>query len=63
MLSFYVKFVQTDRWRDTDGRRDRQTTVKQYDPNLSIRGHNNCVKTILRITWNPPLEFNNQPYF
>ena len=29
MLSFHVKFVQTDRW----------TTVKQYAPNLSIRGH------------------------
>ena len=33
MLSFQVKFVQTDRW--TDGR----TTVKQYAPDLSIRGH------------------------
>ena len=33
MLSFHVKFVQTDR------RTDRQTTVKQYAPDLSIRGH------------------------
>ena len=32
MLSFHVKFVQTDRW----------TTVEQYapPPDLSIRGHN-----------------------
>ena len=29
MLSFHVKFVQTDRW----------TTVKQYTPHLSMRGH------------------------
>ena len=29
MLSFHVKFLQTDRW----------TTVKQYAPDLSIRGH------------------------
>ena len=35
MLSFHVKFVQTD--RRTDGR----TTVKQYAPDLSIRGHKN----------------------
>ena len=33
MLSFYGKFVQTD----TDGR----TTVKQYAPDLSMRGHKN----------------------
>ena len=33
MLSFHVKFVQTD------GRTDRLTTVKQYASNLSIRGH------------------------
>ena len=33
MLSFHVKFVQTDR------RIDRQTTVKQYAPDLSIQGH------------------------
>ena len=31
MLSFYVKFVQTD----------RQTTAKQSAPNLLIRGHKN----------------------
>ena len=33
MLSFHVKFVLTDK------RTDRRTTVKQYAPNLSIRGH------------------------
>ena len=33
MFSFHVKFVQTD--RRTDGR----TTVKQYAPDLSMRGH------------------------
>ena len=37
MLSFHVKFVQTD--RQTDGRTDRQTTVKQYALDLSIQGH------------------------
>ena len=31
MLSFRVKFMQTD----------KQTTVKQYAPNLSIQGHKN----------------------
>ena len=31
MLSFHVKFVQTD----------RRTTVKLYAPDLSIRGHKN----------------------
>ena len=31
MLSFHVKFVQTD----------RQTAVKQYAPDLSKRGHKN----------------------
>ena len=35
MLSFHVKFVQTDR------RTDRRTMVKQYAPNLLIRGHEN----------------------
>ena len=35
MLSFHVKFVQTDR------RTDRWTTVKQYAPDLLIRGHKN----------------------
>ena len=34
MLSFHVKFVQTD--RRTDGR----TMAKQYTPDLSMRGHN-----------------------
>ena len=32
MLSFHVKFVQTDR------RKDRQTEVKQYAPDPTIRG-------------------------
>ena len=36
MLSFHVKFVQTDRWKD-----GRQTTVKQYALDLSIPGHKN----------------------
>ena len=31
MLSFHVKFVQTD----------RRTTVKQYAPDLLIQGHKN----------------------
>ena len=35
MLRCHVKFVQTDR------RMDGQTTVKQYVPDLSIRGHKN----------------------
>ena len=41
MLSFHVKFVQTDRRVDgrTDGRTDSRTTVKQYAPDLSMRGH------------------------
>ena len=39
MLSFHVKFVQTD--RQMDGWTDRRTTVKQYAPDLSIRGHKN----------------------
>ena len=33
MLSFHVKFVQTDR------RTDGQTSVRQYVPDLSMRGH------------------------
>ena len=40
MLSFHVKFVQTD--RQTDTQTHRRTTVKQYAPDLSIRGHNNA---------------------
>ena len=41
MLSFHVKFVQTD------GR----TTVKQYAPDLSIRGHKKKLDlTILTLT-------------
>ena len=38
MLSFYVKFEQTD------GRTDRMTTVKQYAPDLSMRGHKKQLK-------------------
>ena len=37
MLSFHVKFVQTDRWMD------RQTTVKQYAYDLSIQEKASCV--------------------
>ena len=39
MLSFHLKFVQTD--RQTDEQTERRTTVKQYapPPHLSIRGH------------------------
>ena len=36
MLSFHVRFVQTDGW--TDRQTDRRTTVKQYAPDLLIRG-------------------------
>ena len=36
-LSFHVKFVQIDRQRDRW--MDRRTMVKQYAPNLTIRGH------------------------
>ena len=36
MLSFHVKFVQTD--RRIDRQADRRTKVKQYAPDLSIRG-------------------------
>ena len=34
MLSFHVKFVQTD--RRTDEWTDRRTSVKQYAPDLSM---------------------------
>ena len=33
MLSFHIKFAQTD------GRTDRRTMVKQYAPDISIQGH------------------------
>ena len=39
MLSFHVKFVQTD--GRTDGQRNRWTMVKQYAPDLSMREHKN----------------------
>ena len=39
MLSFHVKFVQTD--RQTDRQTERRTTVKQYAPDLSTGGHKN----------------------
>ena len=38
MLSFHVKFVQTDR------QTGRRTTVKQYDLDLLIRGHKNIME-------------------
>ena len=51
MLSFLVKFVQTDRRTDrrtdkrtdgqTTGRTDRWTMVKQYALDLSMQGHKN----------------------
>ena len=37
MLSFHVKIVQTDGWMD--GWTDRRTMVKQYAPDILIRGH------------------------
>ena len=40
MLSFHVKFVQIDRWMDG------QTTVKQYAPNLFIRGQKKNAKSL-----------------
>ena len=42
MFSFHVKFVQTDRQTDgqTNVRTDRQTTVKQYSPDISLQEHN-----------------------
>ena len=43
MLSFHVKFVQTDR------RTDRRTMVKQYAPDLLILGHKNNNPTELQI--------------
>ena len=52
MLSFHVKFVQTDRWTDglTDQQMDRWTTVKQHALDLSMRGHNHPYKdTISRM--------------
>ena len=42
MLSFHVKFVKTD--KQTDRQTDRWTTVEQYAPNLTIRGHKNACK-------------------
>ena len=44
MFSLHIKFVQTDR------QTDRQTTVKQYAPDLSIRGHKNV--SILKLYCN-----------
>ena len=41
MLSFHIKFVQTDR------RMDSWTTVKQYAPDLSIQGHKNLKFVVL----------------
>ena len=53
MLSFHVKFVVTD--RQTDKRADRRTdgqTVKQYAPDLSIRGHKNLENKIKNVLQN-----------
>ena len=44
MLSFHVQFVQTDR------QTDRLTTVKQYAPDLSIRGHINTQESIYKVS-------------
>ena len=41
MLSFHVKFVQTD------GQTDGQTTVKQYAPDLLMWGNKNRFKSLL----------------
>ena len=51
MLSFHVKFVPTDRRTDgrTNGRTDRRTTVKQYAPDLSIRGHRREKTLVVRL--------------
>ena len=45
MLSFHVKFVQTDK---TDGLTDRWTMVKQYAPDLWIQGLKNDFNNIKR---------------
>ena len=50
MLSFHVKFVQTD----------RRTTVKQYAPDLSIRGHKKGVEQALEISFYLLLFFRKQ---
>ena len=39
MLSFHVKFVQTDRW----------TTVKQNAPDLSIQGHRKNIMEVPKL--------------
>ena len=56
MLSFHVKFVQTD--RQTDRLTDRQTTVKQYTPGLSMCGHKNYLK--LQMGLNTIKSFNQE---
>ena len=50
MLSSQVMFL-ADRQMDrqTDGQRDRQTPVKQYAPDLSMRGHKNIEHCYTRI--------------
>ena len=40
MLSFRVKFVQTDRWTD------ERTTVKQYAPDLPMWGDKKPIQNI-----------------
>ena len=53
MLSSHVKFVQTD--RQTDGRTDRRTTVKQYapPPRSFDTGHKNVATIVI-----PPLQLH-----
>ena len=41
MLSFHIKFAQTD----------RRTMVKQYIPDVSMWGHKNGHHSLLTCTW------------
>ena len=50
MLSFHVKFVQTDTPTD------RWTTVKQYAPDLSIPGHKNVLILVI-LSVDQPMDF------
>ena len=51
MLSFHVKFVQTNRQTDgwTVGRTDRRTTVKQYAPTFRCGGIKSIIITVCNI--------------
>ena len=46
MLSFHIKFVKAD--RRTDRQTDGRTTVKQYAPDLSMRGHKKVSGDLIR---------------